>query len=90
MLGDNAFESELAGVREDGDAVALNVLAELDPGPRPGEQFPQLCALAIFLIYINTKPQEGAKLMVSMGETPYLTVRSGHRSTPILPTACRR
>jgi hypothetical protein len=38
VLRDDAFATQLAGMREDGRAVALNVLAELDAGPRIGEQ----------------------------------------------------
>jgi hypothetical protein len=48
-----------------------------------------------FFIYINTKPQEGAKLMVSMGETPCPTVAirtSFHAHSPTLrrARACTR
>jgi hypothetical protein len=39
VLRDDAFATQLAGMREDGRAVALNVLAELDCGPRIGEQY---------------------------------------------------
>jgi hypothetical protein len=33
----DALAPEIAGMGEDGRAVAIEVLAVLDPGPRPGE-----------------------------------------------------
>jgi hypothetical protein len=38
VLRNDVFVAELAGMGEDGRAVALEVLAELDPGRRLGEQ----------------------------------------------------
>jgi hypothetical protein len=47
VLRDDALATQLAGMRENRRAVALNVLAELDSGPRIGEQ---LCQLGLALL----------------------------------------
>ena len=85
VLRDNALKAELACMRKDRRAVALDVLSELDPGRRLGEQLfePGLARVERSRAPVLSIELEQARLRGLLRRLPERNqARGGRRGTP--------